>query len=97
MKKFFYILFTAFVLSLTPSVANSQKNVQHLHFYFDDDTIDINTDTTIIVDFKTTLSQEALELFYAAISKANCKPIIDTLLAYKEKNKLWSLEEIYVN
>lgn len=85
MKKVFLISFTVIILSLISSIANSQTNVQHLHFYFDDDTIDIVTDTTMIVDFKSTLSQEALELFYSAISKANCKPIIDTLLAYKEK------------
>ncbi len=88
LKKVLAILFTAIILSLTSFVAYSQTNVQHLHFYFDDDTINIVTDTTMIVDFKSSLSQEALELFYSAISKANCKPIIDTLLAYKEKNNL---------
>jgi hypothetical protein len=66
----------------------SQAKALHLHYNFFDDTIDINTDSTVVVNFTSPLSQEAIEAFYTTINASNYRPIINSLLAYKEKNKL---------
>jgi hypothetical protein len=76
------------VLIFTPTLLFGQENVLHLRFDFFDDTIDIKTDSTVIVNFSSPLSEKSVELFYSAVNISKYQPIIDTLLAYKERNKL---------
>ncbi|CAN5214860.1 hypothetical protein BH11BAC6_BH11BAC6_04270 [soil metagenome] len=76
------------MLTLIQIEAHCQENVFHLHYDFFDDTIDIKTDSTLIVSFTSSLSEEAIESFYTVINAAEYQPVVDTLLAYKAKNKL---------
>jgi hypothetical protein len=71
-----------------PTFLYSQAKSLHLHYSFLDDTIDINTDSTVTINFTSQLSAEAIEAFYENINASNYQPIIKTLLDYKEKNKL---------
>src|SRR5690349_20456656 len=82
------ILFFYASLSIAPTILYSQAKALHLHFSFFDDTIDINTDSTVAVNFTSPLSQEAIESFYIMMNASTYQPIIDALLAYKKKNNL---------
>jgi len=88
LNKKILIFFIPAVLILTPILLFGRENVFHLHFDFFDDTIDIKTDSTVIVNFTPPLTEEAVELFYSTVNTSNYKPIIDSLLAYKKRNEL---------
>jgi hypothetical protein len=75
-------------MGVAPTLLYSQQKLLHLHYNFLDDTIDIATDSSVIVSYTNALSIESIEDFYTAANASNYQPLIDTLLAYKEKNKL---------
>ncbi|MES2653737.1 MAG: hypothetical protein V4663_18515 [Bacteroidota bacterium] len=86
-RAIFHIFFKALVViglgfSCSPSYA------QNYSFDFYDGTFNFNADSSIQIDFKSTLTNTSVRDFYSALNSANFKPVINSLLSYKEKYKL---------
>ena len=88
MKKGSLILFIYALISFTPVFSYSQEKLLHLHFAFLDDTIDVATDSTLVVNYTSPVSTVSIQAFYDAANASKYQPVIDTLLAYKKRNNL---------
>lgn len=88
MKQKILILFLLVSLGFLTTGLYSQAKVLNLEYIFFDDTIRITTDSNFIVNFSSPLSEESLETFYENINVSQYQPVVDEILAYKEKNKL---------
>lgn len=84
------LIIWTFVLALCcRSLSSPAQSVAHtLQFDFFGDPISISFDTTRLVDFTDRLSDESIHAFYEKLSATDYQPIVNTLLAYKEENKL---------
>ena len=77
-----------FALWVFAPTANSQNITQQVQFDFYGDSIQLNQDESLLVDFNSTVSEASIERFYNAINQSNYQPFIQKLLAYKEQYKL---------
>jgi hypothetical protein len=85
MSRLQIILFALFTL-LSIAIAKGQGKQVHIDFY--KNTFIAQTDTSVFVDLPQTPVEEDLKAAYSKIAKANFKPLMDSLLAYKNKYQL---------
>lgn len=88
MKYVFLILSALLCFDFATNHCFAQSNNLHLHFDFCDDTLDIKTDSSVVVNFNDALDETSVESFYSSIKNSNYQPIIDSILAYKKRNNL---------
>ncbi len=87
MKRICILYNLLFFLAL-PLSARPEGNVQEVHLTFYGDTIDASLNQWSPTDFSGPLSNTAIREFYDDINAYNYQPLIDALLACKEKNQL---------
>ncbi|MBC7654783.1 MAG: hypothetical protein H7098_09960 [Oligoflexus sp.] len=61
---------------------------QNIAFQFYDQTFDIKIDSASNIPYNDSLTQESVKKFYNAASKQDFQPLINTLISYKNKEKL---------
>ncbi len=61
---------------------------QNHSFEFYDATFNFNADSSLKVKFDAELSNQSVNNFYAQVNSSNYKPLIQSLITYKEKYKL---------
>lgn len=83
MIRYVYISSLVLLLSLLPWVLTAQQKVS---FDFYGDTIEFEAAGVSSVPFNDGLSGESINLFYQRISATEYKPVIDALLAYKQRH-----------
>ncbi|WP_118976200.1 hypothetical protein [Taibaiella koreensis] len=88
MKNTLILLCTCFFLCVTQKVAHAQEQARHIHFSFYGDTLDVQLDQWHFTDFQGPLSNGAIREFYDSLNTNPCQPLVDALLACKEKNQL---------
>jgi len=59
-----------------------------LHFSFFGDSVKIQQEHWRFADFSRPLSAASIRAFYDSLNASGCQPIIDALLAFREKNQL---------
>jgi hypothetical protein len=67
--------------------AHSKPPAQNATFDFYGDTIKLPFDYLSVVDYKGPLSDESIRDFYVRINATDYQPVVEALLAYKNKNK----------
>lgn len=82
------ILFFISLLSTTPKVLYSQWNAQNVTFEFYGDTINLEIDHSVFVDFTSSLSNQSVKAFYQTINESNYQSLIHSLIIYKESHQL---------
>ncbi|MCO5934915.1 hypothetical protein NAF17_05135 [Mucilaginibacter sp. RB4R14] len=79
------ILFTM-LLMLPFAIANAQGQEVRVDFYKDPFTIKV--DRSVLVNMQQQLSADVIKKNYNTVNTGNYQPIIDSLLAYKQKHQL---------
>lgn len=83
----FHILFKVIAIAgLAFSIQPSQA--QNYSFEFYDGTFNFNADSSLRINFDAELSNQSVNKFYDQVNSSNYKPIINSLINYKEKFKL---------
>ncbi len=82
------LLYCALLLLVLLPAAKAQDSVPKIHFTFYGDTLDIQLDHWTFTDFEGPLTNGAIRTFYEKIDANNYQPLINALLACKEKNQL---------
>lgn len=88
MKLIPFLLYSFLLLSLPQEGGYAQENRQHLHFTFYGDTLDVQLDQWHFTGFDGPLSNGNIREFYDSMNSNRYQPLIDALLACKEKNQL---------
>lgn len=83
------VILAIFFLSITkPFLADSQVPISNIRVEFLNGTLEIPFNQNQFVDFTDKLSQNSIQSFYNQINTKSYRPLIQTLLAYKEKYSL---------
>jgi len=69
-------------------ISYGQEVEQVSRFEFYDHTFTLNIDPSILVNFSAPVSEQSVTEFYKAVNSGNYKPVIDSLISYKEKHQL---------
>jgi hypothetical protein len=77
-----------FALLLTGSTAGGNDHNKNINFTFFGDTIHTALPDWELTDFTASLSEASIRDFYEAVNAKNYQPLINSLLACKEKNQL---------
>lgn len=88
MQKTFFIWLISTALSCIPAFAYSREQPLRLHFSFFDDTLEVLTDSALMVSYNAPLSASAIQSFYDAVNHSPYLPVTNTLIAYKKKHQL---------
>ncbi len=88
MKTVYHILLFIFCAGLPAVALTSPADNRQIRFDFYGDTINLNLHHSIIIGYNDSLTEESIQLFYAAINAGHYQPVIDTLLSFKEKHSL---------
>ena len=83
-RKLSILFFAGFVL-ITP-LSSAQSGTRNVSLDFYGDTIRFGLDSSSLVDFPSSLSEQAVENFYERLVRSNYQPIIEALNEYKRKN-----------
>ncbi|MBC7616518.1 MAG: hypothetical protein H7202_10685, partial [Pedobacter sp.] len=79
----FHILFKVIAIAgLAFSIQPSQA--QNYSFEFYDGTFNFNADSSLRINFDAELSNQSVNKFYDQVNSSNYKPIINSLINYKE-------------
>ncbi len=82
LKKIFFLMISYICLS------NNLVYAQNIAFQFYDETFNIKIDSSLNIPFNDSLTQESVIKFYSTANHQNFQPLINTLLNYKQKEKL---------
>lgn len=82
LKKIIFLIISFICFSNYPIYA------QNIPFQFYDETFNIKIDSVLNIPFNDSLTQESVKKFYNAANKQDFQPIINTLISYKNKEKL---------
>jgi len=88
MKKVLLLFCSCFLLWFPRAELRAQDSVQRVHFTFYGDTLDVKLDQWHFTDFHDPISNGAIREFYDSLNTNHYQPLIDALLACKEKNQL---------
>lgn len=66
----------------------SQGKSRLLCFEFYDGTVNLEADSSVLLPVPSTLAASTVRQFYSHISAGNYKPLVDSLLAYRERHHL---------
>jgi hypothetical protein len=61
---------------------------QSSFIFFYGDTIHISMDSSVYVDYKKPMQENTIQNFYQALDRSSIGPIVDSILAYKQKHDL---------
>jgi hypothetical protein len=81
-------ILTVLFLIYSGGVSKGQDITKSSHFEFYGNTFRFQADPSTPVDFKGPLSEQALTTFYTSVNSGQYKPLIDSLISYKEKQQL---------
>jgi hypothetical protein len=70
------------------TIAFGQDKGADLRFDFYSDTFKVEADSSIFIATPRVITSTDVKAFYTAINKAGYQPLVDSLLAYKEKHQL---------
>ena len=87
LKTGYVILFLLVFLSFSPLPSYSNPGGQNIQLNFYGDIVQLPCEYLSIVDYNGPLSDESIQAFYDKMSATDYKPVVDALLAYKQKNK----------
>jgi len=76
------------LLIFTFATAQSQSKYQGYSFEFYEGTFNLRVDNSILLNVSKEASEKEILLFFSTINNGNYQPVIDSLLAYKEKHQL---------
>ena len=80
------ILYCAFLLLAFTGRAKDTKQSSFIFFY--GDTIHISIDSSVYVDYQKPIQESTIRDFYHKLNQGNMEPIVDSILAYKQKRDL---------
>jgi len=80
-------IFLLFFLLLSCNI-RSKADTLSLHFRFFGDSINTTVADWQFADFNRKLSSYSIQEFYDSLNQTNYQPVVNALLAFKEKNKL---------
>lgn len=81
------LLYCLFVLLAFNSRADEGVKQSSFIFFYGD-TIHIPVDSSVYVDYKKPIQESTIRSFYQALDRSSIKPIVDSILAYKQKHDL---------
>jgi hypothetical protein len=80
--------YVASLLGLFLSFAYARADEQRICFEFYNGTFNSQIDKALILDVPLPLSNSSVKSFYNQINSGNCRPFIDSLIAYKNRYQL---------
>lgn len=80
------VVLLSLIFTLSTAFGESKNRIISFEFY--SGTFNLELDSSMIVEFNAVLNEQSIQFFYNSLIKANSKPVIDALMAYKEKYKL---------
>lgn len=76
------------MLTSTSQFSSAQTQPVQVRFDFFGETIELNVDGSMRIEFDSTLNAEAIQSFYSSINNSQYQTVIQTLLDFKTKYKL---------
>lgn len=81
------IIFLTLLLPLQPGVLSAQPDTGIIQFDFCGETVQFSFNKALVPAGPATLSQESIGSLYQRINQEDYQPVINALIAYKEKHK----------
>lgn len=81
-------LLYCFFLSLAFNCLANEGVKQSSFIFFYGDTIHISVDSSLYVDYKKPMQESTIREFYLALDRSNIRPVVDSILAYKQRHDL---------
>jgi hypothetical protein len=82
------LLFLFVVLTCASGLALGQDRGVPIKFELYNDTFEVTADASVMVPLSANVSRSSVEAFYEQISKSNHQPIVNALMAFKDKHAL---------
>jgi len=82
------ILFITLILTCAGNFASGQDKPLPIKFELYNDTFEATADASVLISIDSNLSKQSIQAFYNQVNTGNYQPLINTLIAYKEKHQL---------